>query len=290
MTISEYLAFSPGAWISVAVVLGFIVGSFLNVVIYRLPMMLDRGWKVECRELLEIKSDEPEAEPFNLVVPRSRCPQCRTPIRARDNVPVLSYLALRGKCADCGEAISMRYPAVELLSGLLCGIVAWRFGYGAAAGAAMLFTWAMICLSFIDFDHQWLPDAITLPFLWLGLVLNLFGVFSEISAAVIGAVAGYMILWIVFHAFRLVTGKEGMGYGDFKLLALVGAWAGWSILPATVLLSSLAGAILGIGMIVFGGRDRAKPIPFGPYLAIAGWIALLWGESINRLYLGTMIS
>lgn len=279
-----------------AVVLGLLVGSFLNVVIYRLPIMMYRGWRRECLEFLELPPDTaPSAkagnmaltqeEPFNLLLPLSRCSACKAPIKPYQNIPVLSYLFLKGKCAHCGAGISWRYPAIEMLTAILSGLVAWHFGYGWQTLFALLLTWSLIALSFIDIDHHLLPDSITLPLVWLGLVLSLFGFFTDAHASIIGAAVGYGVLWLVFQLFKLLTGKEGMGFGDFKLLAVFGAWLGWQCLPQIILLSSLTGAVLGVATILFAGRDRAAPIPFGPYLAIAGWIALLWGEELNRFYL-----
>lgn len=285
---AELLQQNPVLFIVFVSLLGLIVGSFLNVVIYRLPVMKERGWKGECRELLglepEGKLDE-NRERFNLVVPRSRCPQCGHGITALENIPVISYLLQRGRCKSCGAPISARYPAVELLTAVLSGLAAWHFGFGLAGFAAVALTWALICLTFIDLDHQLLPDDITLPFLWAGLGLSLVGVFVDSHSAIIGAIAGYLSLWLVYHAFRILTGKEGMGYGDFKLFALFGAWFGWQSLPLIILLSSVVGAVVGIGMIVFRGHDRAVPIPFGPYLAAAGWIAMLWGDAIMGAYM-----
>ncbi|MFN9489349.1 MAG: prepilin peptidase [Betaproteobacteria bacterium] len=270
----------------VAAVIGLCVGSFLNVVIHRLPKMMERQWRAECAELSG--QGAPAAERYNLVLPRSACPHCGHRIIALENIPVLSWLLLRGRCSACGTAISVRYPAVELLSGLLSAYVAWRFGFGLAGCGALVFVWAMIALTFIDIDTFFLPDSITLPLLWLGLLLNIGGVYAALPAAVIGAAAGYLSLWSVYWAFKWATGKEGMGYGDFKLLAAICAWLGWSQLPLVILLSAMAGASVGLGMIVLGGRDRAKPIPFGPYLAIAGVVALLHGETITRAYLGPL--
>lgn len=270
-----------------AALLGLCVGSFLNVVIHRLPKMMERQWKAECAELAGSEPAAP-AERYNLVVPRSACPHCGHRITALENIPLLSWVMLRGKCSACGAAISKRYPAVELLTGLLSGYVAWHFGFGIAGCGALLFTWAMIALTFIDIDTFFLPDSITLPLLWLGLLLNLGATYAALPAAVIGAVAGYLSLWSVYWAFKWATGKEGMGYGDFKLLAAIGAWLGWAQLPLVILLSSLVGAAIGITMIVLAGRDRARPMPFGPYLAIAGLIALLHGDALTRAYLGPL--
>jgi leader peptidase (prepilin peptidase) / N-methyltransferase len=275
-----------------------LIGSFLNVVIYRLPIMMQRGWREECLEYLQVSPNDipgdsltvPEdgitaAEPFNLVFPLSRCSSCNTPIKPYQNIPVLSYLFLKGKCAQCRAPISIRYPAIELFTAVTSGIVAWHFGYTLETGFALILTWALIALSFIDFDHQLLPDSINLPLLWLGLLLSLFEVFTDSRSSIIGAAAGYGALWLVYHLFKLATGKEGMGFGDFKLLAVFGAWLGWQYLPLIVLLSSLVGALFGIAMMLLAKRDHNIPIPFGPYLAAAGWLALLWGNDINQFYL-----
>jgi len=274
---------SPAYLVTVAVLLGLAVGSFLNVVILRLPRMLDHQWRAECAELSG--SPLPAPEKFNLVVPRSRCPGCGHAITALENIPVVSYLALGGRCSACGSQISPRYPVVEAFTGLLSGYVVWRFGPTAAAAGALVFVWAMIALAIIDFDTFFLPDDITLPLLWFGLIVNLFGVFTDLRSAVVGAVAGYLALWMVYWAYKLATGKEGMGYGDFKLLAAIGAWLGWKMLPLVILLSSLVGAAIGISLIVVLRRGRDVPIPFGPYLAIAGVIGLLHGAAINKYYL-----
>jgi leader peptidase (prepilin peptidase)/N-methyltransferase len=297
---------------TLAGVIGLLVGSFLNVVIYRLPIMMQRGWRKECTEYLQLNQETPELgdldstsapahakhlhpvgdtdkeEPFNLVFPLSRCPGCNTPIKPYQNIPVISYLFLKGKCAKCGCRISMRYPIVEAFTAATSIMVAWHFGYTPQAVFALLLTWSLIALIFIDIDHQLLPDSITLPMLWLGMCLSLFNVFTDAHASIIGAVAGYTVLWAVFHLFKLATGKEGMGYGDFKLLALFGAWLGWQYLPIIILLSSLVGAIIGLGMIIFVKHDHNVPIPFGPYLAVSGWVALLWGNELNQLYLTTV--
>ncbi|MDP3840129.1 MAG: A24 family peptidase [Methylococcales bacterium] len=265
-------------------IIGLLVGSFLNVVIYRLPVMLQRSWRKECVEYLQMEA-EPDCEPFNLSLPLSRCPKCQSPIKPYQNIPVISYVFLKGQCAHCKNPISIRYPLIEAFTATLSVLVAWHFGYTPQAGFALLLTWCLVALSFIDIDHQLLPDNITLPMLWLGLLLSLFGLYTDVNASVIGAIAGYMVLWLVYQAFKLATGKEGMGYGDFKLLALFGAWLGWQTLPMIILLSSLVGAVIGITMIIFAKQDHNKPIPFGPYLAAAGWIALLWGNDLNRLYL-----
>jgi leader peptidase (prepilin peptidase)/N-methyltransferase len=286
MLVADYLAANPSVLLIFAALLGLVVGSFLNVVIFRLPKMMEREWRDQCAEILDGDAPPDDRPAYNLVVPRSRCPSCGHQVAAAENIPVLSYLVLKGRCAQCGWRIPLRYPAVELLSGALSVLVVWRFGFGIESAGALVLTWALIALAFIDFDTQFLPDSITLPFLWLGLAFNLTGTFATIQASVIGAIAGYLVLWSVYHLFRLLTGKEGMGYGDFKLLAMLGAWLGWSALPLIILLSSLVGAVIGVSMIALRGHDRIIPIPFGPYLAIAGWIALLWGGQLVDAYLG----
>jgi leader peptidase (prepilin peptidase)/N-methyltransferase len=279
----ESLQSSPALFVTACCLLGLLVGSFLNVVIHRLPIMLERQWQAQCAEL---NGQPPPVRPaFNLNTPRSACPHCARPISALENIPVLSYLILRGHCRGCHAAISWRYPAVELLGGLLSGLAAWHFGYGAASLGALLFIWILLALTFIDFDTQLLPDDLTLPLLWLGLLFNLFGTFTSLPEAVIGAMFGYFSLWGVYWAFKLATGKEGMGYGDFKLLAAIGAWLGWPLLPLIILLSSLVGAIAGNALIILARHGRNVPIPFGPYLAGGGLIALFAGESLTASYL-----
>ncbi len=286
MTVVAYLQDNTAALLIATALLGLIMGSFLNVVIYRLPLMMEQEWRSQCVELLGSVGETPaSADRFNLLVPRSRCPHCGHHISALENIPILSYLLLRGKCSACGSAISPRYPAIEFLSAALSVIVAWQFGFGWPLAGALLLTWTLIALSFIDFDKQLLPDSITLPVLWLGIGLSLFGYFTDTASSVIGAMAGYLVLWAVYHLFRLLTGKEGMGHGDFKLLALLGAWMGWKMLPLIVLLSSAVGAIIGVALILLRGQDKNVPIPFGPYLAIAGWLGLLWGEELVNVYL-----
>ncbi len=285
ISLLHLLQASPATFIGTTFILGLMIGSFLNVVIYRLPKMMEREWREQLAEANEARNPTTGEPPLSLATPASSCPHCGHRIRFYENIPVISYLFLRGKCSACGSAISPRYPLVELATGLLSAAVAWHFGFGWPAGAALLLTWALIALSMIDFDHQLLPDAITLPFLWLGLCLSLFPVFADSHTAIIGAAAGYLSLWGIYHLFRLLTGKEGMGYGDFKLLALLGAWLGWQALPVIVLMSSLVGALAGVAMILMLGRDRQLPIPFGPYLATAGWITLLWGDQITGAYL-----
>ena len=279
----------PWFYLGTAIVLGMLVGSFLNVVIHRLPKMMETDWRQQCVEYLhpeQVAEPTVAAKPmkYNLIVPRSACPSCGHQITALENIPVLSYLALRGKCSSCKTKISARYPAVEALTGLLTGFLAWKFGVTAMAAWAIVFTWALIALTFIDADTTLLPDDITLPLLWLGLLVNTSGVFTGLSSAVGGAAAGYLALWSVYWSFKLITGKEGMGYGDFKLLAAIGAWLGWQMLPQVILLSALVGAVVGIIGIALYGRERGAKIPFGPYLAAAGFIAMVWGPQLNAWY------
>ena len=284
MSVLQVYQTTPWLLTTTAVLAGLLVGSFLNVVIHRLPKVMERQWRAECAELTGTDSPPP-AERFDLVVPRSACPKCGHGITALENIPIASYIALGGKCSACKAPISPRYPVVEALSGALAGYIAWRYGLSAAMLGALIFAWAMIALAFIDFDTFYLPDSITLPLLWLGLLLNTGAVFTDLRSAVIGAAAGYLALWTVYWAYKLATGKEGMGYGDFKLLAAIGAWFGWKMLPLTILLSSLVGAAIGISLILFARHGRNVPIPFGPYLAVAGLIALFWGEPLTRQYL-----
>lgn len=277
----------PAVFALAAGLLGLMVGSFLNVVIHRLPIMMERDWALQCAEL---RGETPPAfEPLTLAKPRSRCPQCGHPIAALENIPIISWVLLRGRCKGCAAPISLRYPLIEALTGLLFGLAAWHFGFSAAGLCALVLVAALIALTGIDFDTQLLPDDITLPLLWIGLALNAFSVYTDLKSAVIGAMAGYLALWTVYWGFKLTTGKEGMGYGDFKLLAALGAWLGWQMLPLTILLSSLVGAAVGIGLMVFARHNRNVPIPFGPYLAAAGIIALIWGKPLTRAYLGASL-
>ena len=277
---------SPTLFVSFVAVIGLLVGSFLNVVIHRLPKMMERDWAAQCAELRN--EPAPEAVRYNLVVPRSACPSCGHLIGAIENIPVLSWLALRGKCRHCGTRISARYPIIELLTGALSGYAAYHFGFGWAGLGALVFVWALVALAFIDLDTTFLPDAITLPLVWAGLLLNLRETFVPLPAAVIGAVAGYLCLWTVYWGFKLLTGKEGMGYGDFKLLAAIGAFVGWKLLPIVILLSSVVGAVVGVGLIVLARHARGTPIPFGPYLAAAGILALFWGQSLTDRWLAAL--
>ncbi len=283
MTLLDFLA-DPAHFAAACLLFGLAIGSFLNVVIHRLPLIMERGWRAQCAELAG--EPAPAQEALSLSRPGSRCPKCGHPISAWENIPLLSYLALRGRCRACQARISPRYPAIEALTALLSAYAGWHFGFTVAAAGALLFIWAMIALSFIDLDTQLLPDDITLPLLWLGLLVNVGGGFTDLRSAVIGAVAGYLALWSVYWGFKLATGKEGMGYGDFKLLAAIGAWFGWQLLPLTILLSSLVGALVGIALIVLAKRGREVPIPFGPYLAAAGVLALFWGKPLTHAYLG----
>jgi leader peptidase (prepilin peptidase)/N-methyltransferase len=267
---------------AIAAGVGLCVGSFLNVVIHRLPQMLERGWQAQCAEL---RGENLAPGPaYNLVVPRSACPACGARITALQNVPVVSWLMLRGKCAGCKAPISARYPVVEVLGGLLAACAVWRFGVTPQGIAACVLLWSLLALTMIDFDTQLLPDSITLPLLWTGLIANLWQTFASLPDAVIGALAGYLSLWTIYWLFKLIRGKEGMGYGDFKLLAALGAWLGWQLLPVIVLLSSVVGAGIGISLIVFKGRDHSVPLAFGPYLAIAGAIALFFGSTLVKLF------
>ena len=291
----DLFASSPLTFIALVFFLSLLIGSFLNVVIYRLPMMMEREWRAQCDELTATPATEIPTGRFDLVFPRSHCTSCGTQITALQNIPILSYLMLGGKCASCGSAISKRYPVVEALTAAMTAIVAWRFGFAWESAAAIMLTWALITISVIDIDHQIIPDSISLPFVWIGLMLSLFHpmagaevLFVDAKTAIVGALAGYLTLWTIYQLFRLMTGKEGMGYGDFKLLAVLGAWLGWQMLLLIILLSSVVGAAVGISMIIVRGRDRNIPIPFGPYLAAAGWIAMLWGNQIITAYLDTM--
>jgi len=298
MEIFDLLSASPGFLLTVCIILGLLVGSFLNVIVYRLPIMLQRDWRAQCCDYLEIENPTPDNnessakfEVFNLQKPDSHCPLCNHKIRAWENVPVLSYLFLGGKCSSCKTKISIRYPAVELVSGVLSGLVAIYFGATWLTLALLFFTWSLIALTLIDFDHQLIPDNITLPLIWLGLLVNTldlgFGV--TLRDAVIGAIAGYLVLWAFYWAFKLATDKEGMGYGDFKLLSALGAWMGWQSLLPTIILSSLVGAVIGIGMIVLRGRDKSAPMPFGPFLAGAGFIMIIWGPQLSAFYMDNIV-
>jgi len=292
------LASSPAFFIGTCLVFGLVVGSFLNVVIYRIPVMLERQWHDQCMELAAQSTPATlgaaqTVEPFNLVVPRSACRTCKAPITAIQNIPVFSYLFLKGRCASCGTRISPRYPAVEALTGLLSAAVAWKFGFGLPTLAALVLTWFLITLTFIDVDCQLLPDNLTLPLLWIGLLLSLWGpavgdapIPLDTHASIIGAIAGYLSLWSVYHVFRLLTGKEGMGYGDFKLFAALGAWLGWKMLLPIIVIAAAVGAVVGIAILAVRGQNRSTPIPFGPFLATAGWLMLMFGQELVTGYLG----
>ena len=300
MSALSLLAASPALFIGVCLVLGLVLGSFLNVVIHRVPIMMERQWREQCAELAHPDlaatvpaAAQPAKERFNLVVPRSACPACKAPITALQNIPILSYAMLRGRCASCGARISARYPIVEALTGVLSAGVAWQLGFGWPAAAGLVLTWFLVALAFIDIDHQLLPDSLTLPLLWLGLVLSLFApapvgapVPVDMRSSIIGAIAGYLSLWSVYHLFRLLTGKEGMGYGDFKLLAALGAWLGWQMLLPTVLIAAAVGAVSGIALLASRGQNRSTPIAFGPFLAAAGWLMLMFGHGLVAGYLG----
>ncbi|MDA1371578.1 MAG: A24 family peptidase [Proteobacteria bacterium] len=297
MAIIDLLSASPAFLVTICVVLGLLVGSFLNVVVYRLPIMLQRDWKQQCCEYLEIENCVPDSNEssakfatFNLRKPDSHCPNCNHKIKPWENIPVLSYLFLGGKCSNCKMSISLRYPSVELINGLLSGLVAYTFGASLLTLALLILAWSLVALTLIDFDHQLLPDDITIPLLWLGLLVNAVDLGFDVSLqdAVIGAIAGYLVLWSFYWLFKLATGKEGMGYGDFKLLAALGAWMGWQSLLPIIILSSLVGAILGLLMIVAMGRDKSVPMPFGPFLAGAGFIMLIWGPQVSTFYLNTV--
>ena len=299
MEIITLLKTQPALLITVCLILGLLVGSFLNVVIYRLPIMLQRDWKAQCCEFLEIQNKHPDDNvssakfsTFNLAKPDSHCPHCNHQIKAWENIPVISYLFLAGKCSQCKTKISLRYPSIELVCGLLSALIAVNFGATWLTLALLVFTWCLIVLTLIDYDHQLLPDNITLPLLWLGLAVNTADLGTGVTTtdAVIGAMAGYLILWGFYWLFKLATGKDGMGYGDFKLLAVLGAWMGWQSLLPIIILSSLVGAAFGIIMIVLMGRDKSAPMPFGPFLAGAGFIMLIWGSTISNFYINTFLN
>lgn len=284
MSLTEVLTLYPLAFVLAALILGLLVGSFLNVLVWRLPKMLERDWRAQAHEVLGLPP-EPAGAPYNLLLPHSQCPHCTQPIRPWENIPLLSYLCLRGRCRHCKAAISPRYPLTELACGLISAFVAWHFGFGWQAGLLLILSWGLIAMSLIDADHQLLPDVLVLPLLWLGLIANSFGLLVSLGDALWGTVLGYLSLWSVFWLFKLLTGKDGMGHGDFKLLAMLGAWGGWQVLPLTLLLSSLVGAIIGTLMLRLNRAKTSTPIPFGPFLAIAGWIALLWGGQMTDFYL-----
>ncbi|HEY6927773.1 MAG TPA: A24 family peptidase [Steroidobacteraceae bacterium] len=314
MTLIELLASSPAWFIGTCLVFGLLIGSFLNVVIYRVPIILERQWREQCQELqadppadaggphnAALQTAAPAAKQadatFNLVVPRSACPGCKAPITALQNIPVLSYLFLKGRCANCGVRISPRYPAIEALTGVLSAAVAWKLGFGWPAVWGLVLTWFLIALTFIDVDTQLLPDNLTLPLLWIGLLLSLWAppgggapIPIDPRTSIIGAIAGYLSLWSVYHLFRLLTGKEGMGYGDFKLFAALGAWLGWKMLLPIILIAAAVGAVVGIAIILVRGQSRSTPIAFGPFLAAAGWLMLMFGQELVSGYLGLFSS
>lgn len=283
MPVNEILTVYPLVFVAIALAVGLLLGSFLNVVVWRLPKMLDREWRRQAHEVLGLPPEAP-GPVYNLMLPHSQCPHCAHRIRAWENIPLLSYVFLRGRCSNCAAPISKRYPLTELACGVLCAFVAWHFGFGWPACMVLVLSWGLLAMSLIDAEHQLLPDLLVLPLLWLGLIVNSFGLFVPLQDALWGAIAGYMLLWSVFWLFKLITGKDGMGQGDFKLLAMLGAWGGWQIVPLTILLSSLVGAILGVILLRLRDAKMSSPIPFGPYLAIAGWIALLWGGQITDFY------
>ncbi|MDG1772896.1 MAG: A24 family peptidase [Oceanicoccus sp.] len=286
MTIIELLQAWPAVTIALSIIVGLLVGSFLNVVIYRLPLMMEQAWKSECRLILDIDDNKPDTQKtFSLSYPNSHCPSCNAPIKPWQNIPVISYLLLKGQCANCKTAISIRYPIIEIATGILSGVLAWQLGASPQLLMALFFTWCLICLTMIDANTQLLPDQITLPLLWAGLLVNSFGLFVPLYDAVWGAIGGYLSLWSVYWSFKIITGKEGMGYGDFKLLAALGAWMGWQYLLVIILLSSLMGAVIGSIILLLNKKGRNTALPFGPYLAVAGWIAFLWGDQIIAAYL-----
>ena len=287
---------APAIFIAVAFAFALIIGSFLNVVIYRLPLMMHREWLEQCEELQSTQAPDIPEGAFNLLVPRSQCPSCGNTIEAWRNIPVLSYLLLGAQCAKCQASIAVRYPLVELLSATLAAVCAWHFGFGPEAAMAIVLSFVLIAISLIDVDHQIIPDSIVIPLLWIGLAMSLFhplagaeSLFIAPQDAIVGALAGYLSLWSVYQVFKLITGKEGMGYGDFKLLAALGAWLGWEALPTIILMSAIVGAATGIAMVVFRGRDRQQPMPYGPYLAAAGWITMLYGDTIKNTYLDMFV-
>lgn len=286
MSFLSILQDEPTFFITVVAIFGLMIGSFLNVVIHRLPEMMKRNWLQQCADLRgEIVKTVPA---FNLITPRSTCPQCGHRIAVWENIPIISYLFLLGQCSQCHTRISLRYPVIEAITALMSGLIAWQYGFGFATIAILCFVWALIALAVIDLDTQLLPDDITLPLIWTGLLFNLNNGFTDIESAIIGAVAGYVSLWTIYWCFKLATGKEGMGYGDFKLLSAIGAWLGWSMLPLVILLSSLVGALVGVGLIIAARLNKNIPIPFGPYLVGGALIALFWGEEINRVYFGLL--
>ena len=284
MPLIDYLASHALAFVLLAGLLGLIVGSFLNVVIHRLPHMMEREWRQQALELLEPDTEHPAAETYNLLLPHSHCPHCKTEIKAWQNLPIISYLILRGRCGQCRHPISARYPLVEALTAALSMVVAWQYGFNWAAGGMILLTWGLISLSMIDADTQLLPDALVLPLLWLGLIANSFGLYTDLNTALWGAIAGYLSLWSVYWVFKLITGKEGMGYGDFKLLAATGAWLGWQIIPGAILIAAITGLLYAMVASLRGKRESGKPIAFGPFLAVAGWVCLVNRDTVLSFF------
>jgi len=295
----EALAASPPFFVACCALLGLIVGSFLNVVIYRLPIMLEREWRAQCAELdthlesVRVQRPATPDERFNLIVPRSACVACNAPVKSLQNIPLISYVFLKGRCANCGARIGIRYPLVEALTAVVAGVVAWRFGFGWTAMMGLVFSWFLVVLTFIDLDHQLLPDSLTMPLLWIGIMLSLWGPHTagtpipvDLRSSVIGAAAGYSSLWCVYQLFRLLTGQEGMGYGDFKLFAAVGSWLGWQMLLPTLLIAAASGALIGLAFLVTHRKDRRTPIPFGPFLAVAAWLMLMYGQGLVPRYFG----
>ena len=283
----EFLSFLQqydAAFYGLILFISLAFGSFLNVVIYRLPKMMEQEWHTQCRELLKLPAEP--ATKLNLAYPASACPHCGHKIRIWENIPVISYLLLKGRCSSCHTKISIQYPIIEACTAAFSVLVAWKFGVSWQTVLGLILTWSLVSLTMIDIHKQLLPDSITLPLLWLGILANVFEIFTSLESSVIGAMAGYLALWSIYHLFKIITGKEGMGYGDFKLLAALGAWLGWKVLPIIILLSSLVGAIIGIAMILISRHDKSIPIPFGPYLAIAGWITLIWGDHMLQIWLG----
>lgn len=286
MSFVEALDTYPWLFYGLVIFTGLAFGSFLNVVIYRLPLMMEQEWREQCHEFLEMQSSATDEKKLGLALPASSCPKCGHKIRFWENIPIISYVLLKGKCSACGQKISVEYPLVETMTAVLSLVVAQHYGVSWQTLLALIFTWTLVALTMIDFHKQLLPDNLTLPLLWLGISCAIFGLFTDLQSSVIGAIAGYLALWSVYQLFKVLTGKEGMGFGDFKLLAALGAWMGWKMLPLIVILSSFVGAAIGIAMIIFARHDKRVPIPFGPYLAIAGWIALIWGDDITRAWLG----
>ncbi|HIQ14954.1 MAG TPA: prepilin peptidase [Leucothrix sp.] len=281
MEIFNALRENPTFFLIVVGLFSLLIGSFLNAAIYRIPIMLQQSWREECEELFGGESEQSTPkEKFNLMVPRSQCPSCGHMITALENIPVLSYLFLGGKCSSCKNKISIQYPVLEILTTLVSVFVAWNFGFGWQTLAALLFTWVLILLSMIDAKTMLLPDNLTLPLMWFGIAVNYHGLFVDLQSSVLGAMFGYLSLWSLFHLFKLITGKDGMGYGDFKILAAIGAWGGWQILPFTVFAASTLGAIIGILLIVIQRNKESQPIPFGPWLALAGFIGFIWRDEI----------